>query len=613
MIPPIGSLVLYKSGPAKVLSAGDKIEIQLAKGKTLRVRPKDVTLLHPGPVLDLAAINAGETSAAEDTLEEAAELLAEETVGLEDLSELVFGGFTPESAWACWRLLIDGLYFAGSPQEIRARPLQEVAAERAERARKVAEKAAWRGFIERVEAGSIDASDRGLLSDVEELALGQRTTSRVLKAIHREQTMAAAHALLLRLGVWDARVNPYPTRAGVAVDSPQLLLPTLQDEPRRDLTGLKTYAIDDEGNQDPDDALSLEDGRLWVHVADVAALVPPDSEADIEARGRSGTLYLPELTATMLPDQATRQLGLGLQDISPALSFGIDLAEDGGVGEVEIVASWIKAERLSYQRVDQQLDQDGGQSPFAGMLAVTDRYRARRESQGAVTLSFTEIDVKVRDGEVQIQPQPRLRSRGLVSEAMLMAGEAAARYADRHGIPFPYATQLVAEDVERRPQGPAAMAAARRKLKPRRYQSAMAPHQGLGLEAYAQVTSPLRRYLDLVAHQQLRAHLRGDGLLDEEAMVERIGATDAVAPLLRKSERFSRRHWTLVWLQAHKDWHGEGVLVDQRGRSGQLLIPELAMETRTSLKQEVALDQVLNLSVAEVDLPNLEARFRLPK
>lgn len=46
-----------------------------------------------------------------------------------------------------------------------------------------------------------------------------------------------------------------------------------------DLTHLPAFAIDDEGSQDPDDAVfaeKVEGGfRLFVHVADVAALVPP--------------------------------------------------------------------------------------------------------------------------------------------------------------------------------------------------------------------------------------------------------------------------------------------------------------------------------------------------
>jgi hypothetical protein len=89
-------------------------------------------------------------------------------------------------------------------------------------------------------------------------------------------------------------------------------LPELPDEERLDLTGLPAYAIDDEGNLDPDDALSLDGDRLWVHIADVAALVRPGSPADLEARARGATLYLPETTVPMLPAAAVPRMGLGL-------------------------------------------------------------------------------------------------------------------------------------------------------------------------------------------------------------------------------------------------------------------------------------------------------------
>jgi hypothetical protein len=43
------NLVLYKSKPARVMSAGAKTEIELPDGKKISVREKDITLLHPGP------------------------------------------------------------------------------------------------------------------------------------------------------------------------------------------------------------------------------------------------------------------------------------------------------------------------------------------------------------------------------------------------------------------------------------------------------------------------------------------------------------------------------------------------------------------------------------
>jgi exoribonuclease-2 len=60
----------------------------------------------------------------------------------------------------------------------------------------------------------------------------------------------------------------------------------------------------------------------------------------------------------------------------------------------------------------------------------------------------------------------------------------------------------------------------------------------------------------------------------------------------------------------HKSWQGEGVVVELGERKDTLLIPELALETKLRVKQELALDQRLRLGIAEVDLYDLDARFR---
>ena len=55
-------------------------------------------------------------------------------------------------------------------------------------------------------------------------------------------------------------------------------------------------------------------------------------------------------------------------------------------------------------------------------------------------------------------------------------------------------------------------------MKRSQYRLTPAPHEGLGIALYAEVTSPLRRYLDLVVHQQLRADLSVDGLDEVNAV-----------------------------------------------------------------------------------------------
>jgi len=130
------------------------------------------------------------------------------------------------------------------------------------------------------------------------------------------------------------------------------------------------------------------------------------------------------------------------------------------------------------------------------------------------------------------------------------------------------------------------------------------------MEQYSQVTSPLRRYLDLVAHQQLRAWIQHRPLLDSDELTERVGAAEAVIGNVRRAERFSNRHWTMVWLRRNPEWRGEGVLVHTMKQRGTFLIPELALECKVRLKEPTELNCNVQLKLSEVDLPELTAYFR---
>lgn len=595
-----GSLVLYKVRPALVTAVTDKIEIELEGGKTKRVRDRDIELLHPGPTAGLKSLQT-----AAPNVEEAWELLEGERVALSELAELLYGEFTPATAWGAWELVADGLYFEGSPGAVQARAAEQVRAEQAEREAKVRAERDWEAFIARVERAELEPEDRKRLAEVERVALGAAEHSRILAQFGVQESPEHAHRFLIKCGYWAGEHNPHPSRVGATLEPVELAVPELPDERRRDLTHLEAFAIDDAGNQDPDDAISLDGERLWVHVADVAALVPGDSEMDRAARGRGANLYLPERTVGMLPESVTDRLGLGLAEESPALSFGFRLGEQG-VEEVEIVPSRVRVTRLSYDQVEQRL----AEPRFAALCEITDRFRALRRARDAAEIDLPEVSTRIVDGEILIRPLPRLRSRQMVTDAMLMAGEAAARFARDHGIAIPHAVQPPPEEI-RRPQTPAEMYAYRRLFKPSSASLQPGPHFGLGLELYARATSPLRRYQDLVVHQQLRLAATGAEPAPAENVAERIGAADAVSGLIRRAERLSNLHWKLAWLTRHPEWRGEALVVALEERKAVVVIPELALETKLRLSDKMALDQTLRLAVREIDLPGQSAYFRV--
>lgn len=598
--PPTDSLVLYKIHPARVLSVGDKIEIELEGGQTKRVRAKDVDLLHPGPLRSLSELvpQHGEPEAAWDLLQGA------ETT-LKELAELAFDAFTPATAWAAWGLVAEGLSFTGDPMSIRARPREEVERDRAQRDAKAAAERDWHGFVGRLSGARLLPEDGERMQEVVRVALCRSEQSRILDALGYPATPENAHRTLIQVGHWSDRHNPYPHRCGVPTQDPELPVPQLPEEDRLDLSWLPAYAIDDEGNQDPDDAISLDGDRLWVHVADVAALVEPAGELEREARARGANLYLPEGIVNMLPGPVTDRLGLGLQPISPALSFAMRCDERGELTDIEVHRAWIRAERLTYEAVEKRLDEP----KFAALREVTDRFRARRIGLGATGLDLPEVSVRVRDGQVSVRQIPRLASRAMVTDAMLMAGEAAARYCRDRGIPIPYATQAP-PDPGPEPQDLAAMFARRRSFKPTRLLGSPDPHSGLGLPLYTRATSPLRRYSDLLVHQQIRAALGGQGPLDAEQVALRIAEAETAAAAVRRGERLSNLHWKLVYLKDRSGWQGEAVIVAREERKVVALIPELALETRLRLREELELNARVRVAVRDLDIPGQSASFK---
>ena len=601
--PSTNSLVLYKSQPARVVSASSKLEIELEDGKTLKVRPKDVQVLHEGPLARMADLKAmsGE-------VEIAWEILAGEHTTVAELAELIFDQVTPSSVWAAWEFVVEGLYFQGTPDDIYVRTQEEMDSERAAREAKDADEQAWTDFLDRVRDGQILPAERENLTGVEALAYGRTSQSRVLRELGSGMTPENAHALLLRLGHWDETANPYPQRFELPTDPPAQELGDLPEEERLDLTHLEAFAIDDAGNKDPDDAISLEGNRLWVHVADVAALVKPRSNVDLEARGRAGNLYLPDQVVPMLPEKATELLGLGLKELSPALSFAMEIDDAGCIANIDIKRTTVRVTRLTYEEADELLDRE----PFAGLAAMAQRFKQFRKEHGSAVIDLPEVKLKVEDGQVIITPLRRLESREMVTNAMLMAGHAAAKFALDHHIPFPFTTQAP-PDTHAYPDKLSDMFAYRKQFKRSQVKTIPEPHSGLGLEVYTRATSPLRRYLDLVAHPQLRAFLLDEELLSPQEITERVGATEAVGDSLRRAEQYSNKHWTLVYLQQNPDWQGTGVLVEVRGKRGTVIIPELGFEAQLQMEDPPPLETELLLLIKKVDLATQHVRFGIVK
>ncbi len=617
------ALVVYKNKPAIVKELSDgKISILLQDGGQVKVREKDIELIHRGPVKDFSGIQG--SSVSEKALREAWELLTDEgaPVPLKDLAALVFGEYTPSSAYAAYCLLQDGLYFSGNIDAILPRSKDEVNAVEAKRTEKQRETGERTQFLERLKAcikkpaeNIMPADDARFMQDVEALAYGKSEKSRTMRDLGFSETPEEAHSLLLKTGFWTAEVNPHPCRFGLPLNHVNICPDAPPPEERRDLCHLAAFAIDSPWSHDPDDAVSIETDEagksvLYVHIADPASSISANSHAEREARDRGATLYLPEDTIRMLADDALPLFALGLSEKSPALTFKITLDTDGEIKDVDIFPSIVKVRRISYEDADKEIERADNTDAAAlrALYELAQRNFKRRSILGAVNIELPDVHISVKDGDVKIEPFVQYRSVSLVRECMIIAGEGAGTWAAGKGLAFPYIGQEV-EIQGKIPGGLAGSWQMRRGMRQRVLSTRPARHYGLGIDTYSQVTSPLRRYTDLLSHLQIRAFLRGEKTLSTDEVSARLGFSEAAAVAAVQAERASNNHWTMVYLCGKKDSVWDGVAIDKKGNRWVVIIPSLALETQVSLQKDVSPNDDVQLILKSVNIPKGEAVF----
>jgi exoribonuclease-2 len=432
----------------------------------------------------------------------------------------------------------------------------------------------------------------------------------------------------VNLGLWSPHENLSLRRNQIPVHFPPKVLelahqrlnsppPDLHVD-RLDLTHLKVYTIDDESTREIDDGLSLEylaDGsqRLWIHIADPSRWLIPGDELDLEARRRTTTLYLPTGMIPMFPSElATGPMSLIQGQICCALSFGIILDPTGAIQDYSINTSLIKSTyRLTYEDVDEMLELGvQAESELEAIAQWAKRRQVWRHSQGAISIHMPESSIKVSDDEITIEVLHDSLARQLVAEMMILTGEVAARYGQAQNLPLPFRSQPQPElpseeELLQLPAGPVRSCAIRRCMPRSEMSTTPARHASLGLDTYAQVTSPIRRYSDLLAHFQIKAHLRGEPLpFSIEEMKELTMSISSAAYEATLVERQTNKYWALEFLRRNTDeiWHALMLRWLREHESlGLVLLEDLGIELPMRFTRPISPGDRLELKVNHAD------------
>ena len=603
----IGSLVIYKEKAALITAVGkDKIDIRTQEGDSRSVRQKDIEMLHPGPV---SALNFA--PAPQVDWQELGELADENGFSFAEFTELAYGENSPAAAWWAWNVLKEAIWFTGSVAAgVKVQSPEKTKALLQKLEEKENKKRQREELIARIREGALLPEDLKFLREIEAVGNGDSESSSLMRDLGIEAAPAKAHALLCKLGVWDELYDPWPARMGVEIAMPSAVLGEMAEEEREDLTAMTAYAIDDAESNDPDDAIGFRDGLLYVHVADPASVVTPGSEADEEASWRGESSYLPEIMSPMLPVGAIEKFGLGLAEKSPAINFGVSIDEEGSAHLERMALSVIHVERHSYESAAALMENE----EFTAMRAALERFKQKRMENGALLIRLPEVKTKLKDGEIVISPCPVTPERELVANAMLCAGAAVAEFMDKEGVPFPYVTQAEPDiDVSTLGDTLADMFELRRNCASGVTGVSAGKHAGLGLEPYSRVTSPLRRYADLLAHQQIRRYLKKEPLLELEYVERRLTRADEAGVKRHKLEKYANEYFLLHYLKRHPQWEGRGTVVEKQGERLTVLIPEFAYCCKSRFNGNLRVNDEVALEYNASDPVELKVSLQIKK
>jgi len=218
--------------------------------------------------------------------------------------------------------------------------------------------------------------------------------------------------------------------------------------------------------------------------------------------------------------------------------------------------------------------------------------------------------IKVNGDEIKIHVIDDSTARLLVAEMMILAGEVAARYGQTHSLAIPYRHQPQPElppeeELLAVPAGPARACAVRRCMPRSEMNLTPGRHSSLGLEAYTQVTSPIRRYTDLLTHFQIKAHLRDEPQpFSPEEMQDIVMCLGTAVREASSVERQTNRYWGLEYLRRNPDEVWEALMLRwlrEDSNLGLILLEELGLELAMRFGRSIEIGDRLEVKVTHCD------------
>ena len=339
------------------------------------------------------------------------------------------------------------------------------------------------------------------------------------------------------------------------------------------LASVRAFSLDDVGTTEIDDAFSVQrtasgELRVGIHIAAPALGIAQGSPLDAIARERLSTAYLPGCKFTMLPEDVIERFSLDHGGEQPALSLYFDVSEhDGAVrgtySRIERVPIAANLRHTEYDALNEAFESGiRAGLPFEEELRtlwrIAGALEARRGRPSSAAQGHDYV-FHVEQGRVRIVP----RKRGapldkLVSEMMIFVNSTWGELLAEHDVAAIYRVQSTGK--------------VRLSVHPE-------AHEGLGVGCYAWMSSPLRRYVDLLNQRQLVAALSGRRApfaRNSDALLAALRAFEVTSARYDEHQSAMEDYWSLRWLLQESLSAAPAVVV----RENMVRFEELPLATR---------------------------------
>jgi exoribonuclease-2 len=362
------------------------------------------------------------------------------------------------------------------------------------------------------------------------------------------------------------------------------------------LAQVRAFSLDDIGTTEVDDAFSVQrlDGgrlRIGIHIAAPGLGIAAGSELDAIARERLSTAYMPGVKITMLPPDAVGRFSLDEGAERPAVSLYVDYSSTEGVllntrqSRIERLPVAANLRHGACEALNDAFEAGEVKGlPFEEELRLLWQAARRLEAaRGRPAASALQLDYSfsVENGRVRILP----RRRGspldkLVSELMILVNRSWGELLAERDVAAIYRVQSVGKV---------------------RFSVHPEAHEGLGVSGYAWMSSPLRRYVDLVNQWQLLAALSGARApfaRNSDALLSAMRAFELTHARYDEHQRGMETYWSLRWVLQEGRAQVDALVL----RENLVRVEGLPLVVRIASLPELAPGTRVRLEIERVDL-----------